>query len=439
MRGKLAEETAKSVEDDKDSKLPQNATVIEEDKQNCSTQRSLAIAAVKEKRVFHVPEAGSFVVKGSKGDNYSVRLYPEKCQCPSIGTCYHIMAVKMSIGEEDIEEKRILNLTQLRKNSRKRANKKAGTKKQRPCDQDISIIAAPGSVVKRNPEWDDDCMGSPLPCLPLSDMKKPTSIMKRKRPDDKERNEIARKRIKFDEDNVDSEKDHPQHIYIEADDNTIPPCENTADERRKWTEYGKQMLTFQHKNDINSDKMLCSDIINFAQDILQQQFPNIQGFQHTGYAPVLKDEKWEYKLQMKSKKSPAAQINHTGHSHWITSTQQEGEENIKILDSCNKKQNYISQSTQIQLGKIYGSGEKAIKVSVSEVKQQQNGVDCGVYAIANLTEFCFTGNCDNQPVNYDINNMRSHLVKCINDKKFTPFPRRPQQKKRLSLSKKDKI
>lgn len=439
MRGKLAEETAKSVEDDKDSKLPQNATVIEEDKQNCSTQRSLAIAAVKEKRVFHVPEAGSFVVKGSKGDNYSVRLYPEKCQCPSIGTCYHIMAVKMSIGEEDIEEKRILNLTQLRKNSRKRANKKAGTKKQRPCDQDISIIAAPGSVVKRNPEWDDDCMGSPLPCLPLSDMKKPTSIMKRKRPDDKERNEIARKRIKFDEDNVDSEKDHPQHIYIEADDNTIPPCENTADERRKWTEYGKQMLTFQHKNYINSDKMLCSDIINFAQDILQQQFPNIQGFQHTGYAPVLKDEKWEYKLQMKSKKSPAAQINHTGHSHWITSTQQEGEENIKILDSCNKKQNYISQSTQIQLGKIYGSGEKAIKVSVSEVKQQQNGVDCGVYAIANLTEFCFTGNCDNQPVNYDINNMRSHLVKCINDKKFTPFPRRPQQKKRLSLSKKDKI
>lgn len=33
-RGKLAEETANSVEDDKDSKLPQNATVIEEDKKN---------------------------------------------------------------------------------------------------------------------------------------------------------------------------------------------------------------------------------------------------------------------------------------------------------------------------------------------------------------------------------------------------------------------
>lgn len=55
-----------------------------------------------------------------------------------------------------------------------------------------------------------------------------------------------------------------------------------------------------------------------GEDILQQQFPNIQEFQYTGYAPVLKDKKWEYKLQMKSKKYPAAQIHHTGHSHWIT-------------------------------------------------------------------------------------------------------------------------
>lgn len=67
MRGKLAEETTNSVENDKDSKVPHNATVIEEDKKICSTQRSLAIAAVKEKRVFHVPEAGSLWLKVPKG------------------------------------------------------------------------------------------------------------------------------------------------------------------------------------------------------------------------------------------------------------------------------------------------------------------------------------------------------------------------------------
>lgn len=67
VRGKLAEETTNSVENDKDSKVPHNATVIEEDKKICSTQRSLAIAAVKEKRVFHVPEAGSLWLKVPKG------------------------------------------------------------------------------------------------------------------------------------------------------------------------------------------------------------------------------------------------------------------------------------------------------------------------------------------------------------------------------------
>lgn len=49
------------------------------------------------------------------------------------------MAVKMSIGEENIEENRIYNLTQLRWNNRKRVNKKAGTKKPRPCDKDVTV------------------------------------------------------------------------------------------------------------------------------------------------------------------------------------------------------------------------------------------------------------------------------------------------------------
>lgn len=140
--------------------LPINVTVIDEKKQQSTTQKSLAIAAVKDKRVFHVPEAGSFVVKGSNGDNYSVSLFPEKCQCPSVGSCYHIMAVKVSIGEENIEENRIYNLTQLRRNNRKRVKKKAGTKKPRPCDEDVTVIAAPDSCMKRNGKWSEDILPS---------------------------------------------------------------------------------------------------------------------------------------------------------------------------------------------------------------------------------------------------------------------------------------
>lgn len=116
------------------------------------------------------------------------------------------MVVKMSIGEEDIEEKRILNLIQLRKNSRKRVNKKVGIKNLRLCDQDILIIVVLDLVVKRSLEWDDDCMVFLLFCLFLLDMKKFILIMKRKRLDDKEQNEIVRKRIKFED--VDFEKDY---------------------------------------------------------------------------------------------------------------------------------------------------------------------------------------------------------------------------------------
>lgn len=130
VKGKMVENEQNGKDKDLAEDLPINVTVIDEKKQQSTTQKSLAIAVVKDKRVFHVPEAGSFVVKGSNDHhgNYSVSLFPEKC--PSLGSCYHIMAVKMSIGEENIEENRIYNITQLRRNNRKRVNKKAVPKSQ---------------------------------------------------------------------------------------------------------------------------------------------------------------------------------------------------------------------------------------------------------------------------------------------------------------------
>jgi hypothetical protein len=100
-----------------------------------------------------VPEAGTFVVVGSKGDKYTVEMLPqEKCLCPSLGTCYHIITVRMALNLDNIDEKRVHNLTQLRKNSRKRPNKKAGKKQPRPCDEDqLSVInPAPDSAKKQS-------------------------------------------------------------------------------------------------------------------------------------------------------------------------------------------------------------------------------------------------------------------------------------------------
>ena len=58
----------------------------------------------------------------------------------------------MTLNLNNIDEKRVYNLTQLRKNSRKRPNKKAGKKQPRPCDEDqLSVInPAPDCAKKKN-------------------------------------------------------------------------------------------------------------------------------------------------------------------------------------------------------------------------------------------------------------------------------------------------
>ena len=66
---------------------------------------------------------------------YAVKLFPtQTCQCPSTSLCYHIVATKMSIGMSQGMPNEKVNLTQLRRNSRKRLDKKSGNKQPRKFD-----------------------------------------------------------------------------------------------------------------------------------------------------------------------------------------------------------------------------------------------------------------------------------------------------------------
>ena len=68
---------------------------------------------------------GVFLVKGTTGTARVVTVFPtETCSCPSKCDCYHILAVKMSIGIPAVNERRITNLSQLRKNTRSKGDKK---------------------------------------------------------------------------------------------------------------------------------------------------------------------------------------------------------------------------------------------------------------------------------------------------------------------------
>ena len=126
------------------------------------SQAALAKSVIQENRICHVSKMGAFLVEGSKGDKYAVSLFPkETCQCPSTGECYHILAAKMSVGMPVSNQNKVINLTQLKRNSRRRVDKKGGRKQPRKNDLDVStILPAPDSMlcqnsVIENPEFDN--------------------------------------------------------------------------------------------------------------------------------------------------------------------------------------------------------------------------------------------------------------------------------------------
>ena len=45
----------------------------------------------------------------------------------------------------------------------------------------------------------------------------------------------------------------------------------------------------------------------------------------------------------------------------------------------------------IQMSRINGKNKDIVPVKIHKVQQQTNSVDCGVFAIAFMTEFCFSG------------------------------------------------
>ena len=90
---------------------------------------------------------GLFALCKTNHKTYSVQLNPiETCNCPSTTTCWHIIAAKLSVGVlNTTSTKWTINLSQLKRNSRTRVDKKSGQKWPRPNNTDTEIIPAPDS------------------------------------------------------------------------------------------------------------------------------------------------------------------------------------------------------------------------------------------------------------------------------------------------------
>ena len=98
------------------------------------TMLSRARTLVEENKISFNPKMHIFNVQGTH-DVRVVSLYPkEKCSCPSNGLCYHILGVKISLGAKESGKFNERNLSQLRKNTRPKKEKKSGRKRPRTND-----------------------------------------------------------------------------------------------------------------------------------------------------------------------------------------------------------------------------------------------------------------------------------------------------------------
>ena len=115
----------------------------------------------------------------------------------------------------------------------------------------------------------------------------------------------------------------------------------------------------------------------------------------------------------------AIQIHYSSHSHWVTSGSLGG--TVQLYDSLAGRQ--LTSSMEQQLAQIYVNLQQpgGLLVKQVSVQQQIGGADCGVFAIAFAYHAARGDSMTN--LHFEQKLMRIHLIKCLEKREFTPFPK----------------
>ena len=173
----------------------------------------------------------------------------------------------------------------------------------------------------------------------------------------------------------------------------------------------KIILTTDDLNIIQADKELNDSIISACNDILHNQFPNINGLQDTTLGIV---------FQFDTHTSEFIQVLHTGSRHWVmVSTINCAQREVNYYDSSFKS---MTTFTKKQIVSLFPDDVgPTIKVNIQSVQQQTNSVDCGIYSIASAASLLHGENPE--LIHYDSSLLRPHLLTCIQNNYFHPFPK----------------
>ena len=91
------------------------------------------------------------------------------------------------------------------------------------------------------------------------------------------------------------------------------------------------------------------------------------------------------------------------------------------VDSANSAK--LTIGMRLQLSSLYGKPHEDLTVVQWRTQQQKIKLgNCGLFAIANMLDFCMTDRVGAAQVDFEESMMRPHLIKCFEQKKLTPFP-----------------
>ena len=177
-----------------------------------------------------------------------------------------------------------------------------------------------------------------------------------------------------------------------------------------WTTIGETTLLEENKNVLMNGGWLNDKIIYAGMQLLQAAFPHLSGFQN----PILQVTNC-FDIQ---RSTEFIQCLNAAGMHWITiATVGCTHGTVRVYDSLNKK---LTKSLKNTVADILHSSTKKIEVEYVNVQYQLGSDDCGLFAIANACEICFSR--DPSVVKYTQKDMRKHLVKAFDTLKLMQFP-----------------
>ena len=161
---------------------------------------------------------------------------------------------------------------------------------------------------------------------------------------------------------------------------------------------------------LNGVNWLDDRAIDLAQDLMKQQFPDVDGLQST----IVLSTGCVYTPSC----SRFVQIYNFSGNHWLTLTKRENETNCTtIYDSLGIN---INEDVKSICTPLLHSKEKTYKLEIKECHQQNGLNDCGLFAIANTLAFC--AGEDPTTFIWDQSKMIDHLRQCFSHGHMDIFP-----------------